>query len=224
MTIPVNSGSESASPYFTMSDKVPQGDGVFKDPEKIENDEDEVMSIAPSIANSVMTADGIHDATGFAVVCLVILVGDMARGVFFPTMWPLVSELGGSTVSLGYAVASFSFGRILVSPMFGRWSVTYGYSKTLLFSCSILWFGTLLYAQAQNVGNVGFLIFAQITMGLGSGTLGVTRAFVAEVTAQRFRTTYMAWITAVQYAGFTVTPFVGSLLTKILQDKEFKFG
>ena len=74
------------------------------------------------------------------------------------------------------------------------------------------------------MGNVAFLIFAQIALGLGSGTLGVTRAFVAEVTAQRSRTTYMAWITAVQYAGFTVTPFVGSLLTKILQDKEFKFG
>ena len=145
MTIPVNSGGESAAPYFTMSDKIPQGDGVFKDPEKFDKDEeDEVMSISPSIANSVMTADGIHDVNGFAVVFLVILVGDMARGVFFPTMWPLVSELGGSTVSLGYTVASFSFGRILVSPMFGRWSVTYGYSKTLLFSCSILWFGTLL--------------------------------------------------------------------------------
>lgn len=233
-TIPVynvNTGSESASPYVNMSDNgntnnnnsVP--DGVFKDSEGFSKEEQaELQSLAPSIAASVLTADGIHDTTGFAIVCLVILVGDMARGVFFPTMWPLVSELGGSTVTMGYSVASFSFGRILVSPMFGGWSVTYGYSKTLLFSCSILWVGTLLYAQAQNVGHVGFLIFAQIVLGLGSGTLGVTRAFVAEVTAQRSRTTYMAWITAVQYAGFTVTPFVGSFLSYLFQDNEFKFG
>ena len=229
-TIPVNSG-ESASPYVNMSDNgaaddnAPCPDGVFKDEEKLyQEEEDELLSMAPSIASSVLTADGIHDVTGFIIVCFVILVGDMARGVFFPTMWPLVSELGGSTVALGYSVASFSFGRILVSPRFGKWSETYGYSKTLLFSCSILWVGTLLYAQAQNVGHVGFLIFAQIVLGLGSGTLGVTRAFVAEVTAQRSRTTYMAWITAVQYAGFTVTPFIGSLFTKLLQDKEYKLG
>lgn len=222
---------ESASPYVNISDgdntniNSSSSDGVFRDTEAdYKDEEDELKSMAPSIASSVLTADGIHDTTGFAVVCLVILVGDMARGVFFPTMWPLVSALGGSTVALGYSVASFSFGRILVSPKFGRWSVEYGYSKTLLFSCSILWVGTLLYAQAQNAGHVSFLIFAQIVMGIGSGSLGVTRAFVAEVTAQRSRTTYMAWITAVQYAGFTVTPFVGSLFTKILQDKEFKFG
>lgn len=227
-TVPVynvNTGGDSASPYVNMAEK----DGVFRDKDTeaatiYKDEQDELQSMAPSITASVLTAEGIHDPTGFAIVCLVILVGDMARGVFFPTMWPLVSELGGSEVALGFSVASFSFGRILVSPVFGGWSVTYGYSKTLLFSCSILWIGTLLYAQAQNAGNIGFLIFAQICMGIGSGTLGVTRAFVAEVTATRSRTTYMAWITAVQYAGFTVTPLIGSLFTALLQDKEFKFG
>lgn len=237
-TIPVydaNAGDSTdradygASPYVNMADEYNNTpDGVFKTDNEAgmtpEEEEDELQSLAPSIASSVLTADGIHDPVGFAIVCLVILVGDMARGVFFPTMWPLVSELGGSTVALGYAVASFSFGRILVSPKFGGWSHTYGYSKTLLFSCSVLWVGTLLYSQAQNVGHVGYLIFAQIVMGIGSGTLGVTRAYVAEVTAQRTRTTYMAWITAVQYGGFTVTPFVGSLFTTLLKDKEFKVG
>ena len=124
--------SHSESPYVNMAP-----DGIFKDSEEganNNNDEDDYQSIAPSIASSVLTADGIHDTTGFLVVCLVILVGDMARGVFFPSMWPLVSELGGTTVSLGYSVACFSLGRILVSPIFGGWSVTYGYSKTLLIS------------------------------------------------------------------------------------------
>lgn len=232
-TISVNGRTDhSASPYVNMSDgnnvnNNGTSDGIFKDNNQVsqdDEDEDDLQSMAPSIAGSVLTADGIHDTTGFTIVCLVILVGDMARGVFFPSMWPLVSELGGSTVSLGYSVAAFSFGRILVSPIFGGWSVTYGYSKTLLFSCSILWIGTLLYAQAQNVGKISFLIFAQIIMGIGSGTLGVTRAFVAEVTAQRSRTTYMAWITAVQYAGFTVTPFIGAFFNLVLQDYEFKMG
>lgn len=207
--------------YNKMTSELPQ-DRFEDDPPDYEDDDNQ--SIAISITESVLTADGIHDLTGFYIVCLVILIGDMSRGVFFPSMWPLVSELGGSQVTLGYAVAAFSFGRILVSPLFGSWSVSYGYTKTLLLSCSILFIGTLLYAQVQNVGNTKFLIFAQTILGIGSGTLGVTRAFVADITAQRNRTTYMAWVTAVQYAGFTVTPFVGAIFNKTLENVDVQWG
>jgi hypothetical protein len=34
----------------------------------------------------------------------------------------------------------------------------------------------------------------------------------------------MAWITAVQYAGFTVTPIFGALFNFLIKDKEYKFG
>jgi hypothetical protein len=147
------------------------------------NDEDN-HSISPSMVESVMTADGIHDETGFLVVCMVILIGDMSRGIFFPTLWPLVSSLGGSTITLGYSVAAFSGGRIIMSPLFGSLSVSMGYTKTLLCSVSILLIGTLVYAQVQNVGSAQFLIVAQVLLGVGSGTLGVTRAYVADITAK----------------------------------------
>jgi MFS transporter, ceroid-lipofuscinosis neuronal protein 7 len=173
---------------------------------------------------SVISADGIHDVTGFICVCFVILIGDMSRGIFFPSMWPLVESLGGTKVVLGYAVAAFSFGRILVNPIFGSWSHTYGYTKTLLLSCTILLIGTLLYAQVENVGHVQFLIVAQTILGIGSGTLGVTRAFVADVTARRNRTRYMGLITAVQYGGFTVTPALGSLFNKMFYNDDHRFG
>lgn len=182
------------------------------------------LSMAESIASSVLTADGIHDVTGFNCICLVILIGDMSRGVMFPSMWPLVENIGGSTVLLGYSVAAFSFGRILVNPVFGSWSHQIGYRKTLIIAACILFVGTLLYGQIQNIGKPEFLIVAQTILGIGSGTLGVTRAFVAEVTAKRNRTTYIAWITAVQYAGFTVTPFFGAFFNWYFQDSEYKVG
>jgi hypothetical protein len=209
--------------YKTMVSELPQD--CFQDElPDCDDDDDDNHSIALSITSSVLTADGIHDLPGFYVVCFVILIGDMSRGVFFPSMWPLVSELGGTQVTLGYTVAAFSFGRILVSPLFGSWSITYGYSKTLLCSCAVLLLGTMMYAQAQNVGTTHFLILAQTVLGVGSGTLGVTRAFVADITAQRNRTTYMAWITAVQYAGFTVTPFVGAIFNKTLENVDVQWG
>eukprot|EP00978_Attheya_sp_CCMP212_P012488 scaffold31161_cov56-Attheya_sp.AAC.4 len=171
-----------------------------------------------TVSSSVLTEEGIHDLPGFICVCAVILLGDMSRGVFFPSMWPLVEHLGGSQVTLGYAIASFSFGRVLVNPLFGSWSHKYGYTFTLTIACSIVWCGTLLYALVWKVGRCKFLIVAQTVLGVGSGTLGVTRAFVADVTAQRLRTKYMAMITAVQYAGFTVTPLIGYAMNHFLGD------
>ena len=187
-------------------------------------DADEKLLDDRSLTPTILSVDGVTDVPGFYVICLVILIGDMSRGVMFPSMWPLVSSLGGTTVTLGYSVAAFSFGRILVSPLFGSWTVTYGYTNTLLFASMILLLGTLMYAQVQNVGRPEFLIVAQTVLGIGSGTLGVTRAFVADVTAKKQRTKYMAWITAVQYGGFTVTPFIGAIFNNVLTDKDFKFG
>jgi Major Facilitator Superfamily len=218
----VPQSNDATTDYVTMQ---PWKENPYVESFRDEEDgEDDCNSIAPSTASSIMTADGIHDITGFNVVCLVILIGDMSRGVFFPTLWPLVDSLGGSTVTLGYAVAAFSGGRIVTSPIFGYLSSTLGYFWTLIISVLCLLLGTLTYAQVQNVGNPQFLIVAQIILGMGSGTLGVTRAFVADVTAKRNRTTYMAWITAVQYAGFTVTPFIGALLIQIFGDWELKLG
>jgi Major Facilitator Superfamily len=220
-----NQNNEAGSNYVSMDlERMDRTQNVTNHYGKDDNDHHSVSPSLASIASSVITADGIQDVVGFHVVCLVILIGDMSRGIFFPTLWPLVDSLGGSTVTLGYAVAAFSGGRIFTSPLFGYLSVTMGYTRTLLLSVLCLLLGTLTYAQVQNVGNPEFLILAQAILGMGSGTLGVTRAFVADVTAKRFRTTYMAWITAVQYAGFTVTPFIGALLIQIFGDSEIRFG
>lgn len=166
---------------------------------------------ALTILSSVITADQIADPLSFKINCLVVFIGDMARGIFFPTMWNLVQKLGGDEVMLGYTIASFSFGRMLVLPLFGSWSTAYGYRYTLIFSTYILLLGTLLFSQSLRVDHSWFLIFSNIVMGIGSGTLGVTLAYASEVTPTRNRTAYMAWVTAVQYAGTTVTPFLGSL-------------
>jgi MFS family permease len=177
-----------------------------------------------SHATSVMTATGLADPLGFFIICCVVLIGDMNRGVLFPIMWPLVEELGGNAVWLGYAVGAFSFGRIIASPVLGQMSIDYGYSKSLVVSTTIIITGSLLFAAVYRVGSLYFLIFAQVVLGVGSGTLGVTRAYVAEITATRERTKYIALQTAVQYGGFTVTPIFGSFFIWALEDRRYEVG
>jgi hypothetical protein len=40
----------------------------------------------------------------------------------FPTLWLLNKSLGGDKITQGYAVASFSGGRVLMSPVLGKMS------------------------------------------------------------------------------------------------------
>lgn len=170
-------------------------------------------------ATSLLTIDCIADPTGFFIMCLITMTADIARGVMFPTLWPLMYSLGGTTVYQGYAVAAFSFGRIISSPILGSWSITIGYKKTLIIAVSILCVGTLCYAQVGNVGSPTFLIFAQALMGVGCGTLACTRSFVADITPTRNRTKYMSWLTAVQYGSFTITPLLGSFFAWIFENE-----
>lgn len=185
---------------------------------------DDEIRASYSSASSVLTADGIADPLSFQIVCLVVFLGDMARGIFFPTMWNLVKTLGGDQVLLGYTIASFSFGRMLVLPLFGAWSVKYGYRRTLLVSTVILSFGTLLFGHVLSVGQHWFLLFANTIVGIGSGTLGVTIAYASDVTPTRNRTSYMAWVGAVQYAGTSATPFLGSLFVVMFSRGEEAAG
>ena len=183
----------------------------------------EVTEKTSLISGHKKDSESITDLTGFLIVCFVALVGDMARGIMFPTLWPLIQKLGGTQVSQGYAVAAFSFGRILSAPLLGRFSVSHGYTKTLLYSQAILLVGTLLYAQSGYFGTPSFLIGAQTVMGIGSGTLGVLRAFASDVSPQNSRTVYISLLTAVQYTGFTVTPLVGAFFAHYFEERRISY-
>ena len=47
------------------------------------------------------------------------MLGDAVRGIFFPTLWPLVASYGGTRASQGLIVAAFSMGRMVISPYYG---------------------------------------------------------------------------------------------------------
>jgi hypothetical protein len=114
-----------------------------------------------SVCTEAIEANGLKNPLSFGIICAVIFVGEMARGIMLPTLWGFVQELGGDTVTMGYSVAAFSFGRVVTSPIFGYLSVERGYRFTLTIALSVLSAGAFLYAQAGVVGHTLFLIFAQ---------------------------------------------------------------
>lgn len=151
----------------------------------------------------------------FAVNGWVTFVGDAARGVLFPALWPLVQRLGGGRVDQGYLVASFSIGRLVITNLLGVYASKYGHRSALLISQYSLMLGSLLWANAYLLNSLPTLYCAQVLMGLGTGSLGVTRSYVSEQTPPNERTASLAHLTSLQYAGFAVTPLLGSGLIEL---------
>lgn len=162
--------------------------------------------------------------TSVLLIGLITFVGDCSRGVLFPVLWPLSQNLGGSIIQMGYLVSIFSVGRLIVTTPFGYFCDVYRHRFSLIIANVILLAGAFLWANTLPTKSIGVLYFAQFLMGCGSGSLGVTRSFIVEQVDPKHRTHTLALLTAIQYAGFTVSPFVGSLLSIIGHNGYWKFA
>ena len=148
------------------------------------------------------------------LVCLVIFVGDSSRGILFPVLWNLCQELDGNVVHLGYLVAMFSFGRFVITVPLGYFCDTYRHKSSLLIASTVLVVGAIVWANAFAAKSLTMLYCGQFVMGCGSGSLGVTRSYIVEQVEQKERTKVLAVLTALQYAGFTASPLLGSYLSQ----------
>jgi ceroid-lipofuscinosis MFS transporter 7 len=122
-----------------------------------------------------------------ATVGVVIFLGDCSRGILFPVLWALCHELGGGVLDLGYVVAVFSLGRLLVTVPLGYFCDHYRHRLSLLIASTMLCCGAILWANVY-----------LLALGLGSGSLGVTRSFIAEQLPPSQRTQTLGMMTALQ--------------------------
>lgn len=69
-----------------------------------------------------------------------------------------------------------------------------------------------MWGNVLLLGGLPILYVAQLVLGLGTGSLGVTRSYVVEQTEPQKRTHKLSRLSALQYAGFAATPLIGSAL------------
>jgi MFS family permease len=151
-------------------------------------------------------------AYSFLVVGWINFLGNCARGVILPVLWPLCEELGGNYKDLAYLIAIFSGGRLISHIPYGIIADRCRHRRTLLLSGVIFAFGAFLLAKTELSNQLRMLYIAQLLMGIGTGSLGVARSYVVELTEEGSeRTTCLAHLQSVKYIGFAVTPFIGSL-------------
>ena len=159
------------------------------------------------------------------IIYYVTFIGDASRGLLFPALWPLCQQLGGGKVEQGLLVAVFSLGRVCVATRFGIWTDTYRHRLVMMGAACIFLLGVCIWLISVRLRNLHILFVAQFLLGVGTSTLGVTRSYIVETTLPHLRTNMLSHLSALQYAGFSVTPVVGSLLVYYgrLQSKSLQY-
>jgi MFS family permease len=113
---------------------------------------DDPRRTATSVAGvaAIKGCTPIHEnMRNFVTIGYIVLIGDTARGIIWPTLYTLLLSLGGSSSTLGWCVATFSIGRVVGSPIFGWLSARLGPALTLQMSLLVFAFGAAIYALVR---------------------------------------------------------------------------
>lgn len=115
----------------------------------------------------------------------------------------IAADLKISEVTVGNLVSLFAFVYAPVTPLGSALSARFPRFATHLTLIGIFLAGNLLCAFAPNYA---ILVVARIMIALVSGTLvAVAMTYVPDVTTDRFRTKFIAWV----FSGFSIASVVG---------------
>ena len=115
----------------------------------------------------------------------------------------IAADLKISEVTVGNLVSLFAFVYAPVTPLGSALSARFPLFATHLTLIGIFLAGNLLCAFAPNYA---VLVVARIMIALVSGTLvAVAMTYVPDVTTDRFRTKFIAWV----FSGFSIASVVG---------------
>lgn len=148
------------------------------------------------------------DKERFFNLLVVILIASsfmlgMSEFIVVGILPDIAADLKISEVTVGNLVSLFAFVYAPVTPLGSALSARFPRFATHLTLIGIFLAGNLLCAFAPNYA---VLVVARIMIALVSGTLvAVAMTYVPDVTTDRFRTKFIAWV----FSGFSIASVVG---------------
>ncbi|XP_016003588.1 major facilitator superfamily domain-containing protein 8 isoform X2 [Rousettus aegyptiacus] len=135
------------------------------------------------------------------------------------SIWPYLQKVDPTADArfLGWVIASFSLGQMVISPIFGLWSNHRPRKEPLTVSIFILVVASCLYAYVHLPAshNKYYMLVARGLAGVGAGNVAVVRSYVGGATSLQERTSSMANISAFQALGFILGPVFQTCFTLI---------
>ena len=142
------------------------------------------------------------------IVVYLQFLGNVCFSIVLPSLWPYFASLGGTKPLLGFAVAAFSLGQLISSPILGFWAQKRNYREVLLFALILAAISNVIYALSVNPA---MIMFSRFLVGMSAGNVAVTRAYASQATPLTGRTKIMSAMSAAQGLGMVLGPAMGSL-------------
>ncbi|CEF70094.1 Major facilitator superfamily and Major facilitator superfamily domain, general substrate transporter-containing protein [Strongyloides ratti] len=159
-----------------------------------------------------------------------MLLSGIQLTIYYTSIWPYILLLNPSSKVnlLGYAIASFSLGNVLGSPLFGGIATKLKSNKIpITVGLIIVVIGNIIYAFLQELSkdNIFYWIcLSRILVGFGSGTNGVLRSYCVTACIPTDRRRVVALSNASFVVGVTIGPVIQALFTPLVRFKETFIG
>lgn len=144
------------------------------------------------------------------VIFLVIVMTSIGFGLVLPAFMFYAENLGGSPAAAAAIVATYSFGQMIATPIWGRLSDRFGRKPILVAS---LTGATLSYLGLAFAQDLWLLALARGFGGLMAGNFSAAMAYVTDITSTENRAKGMGVVGAGISLGFIVGPAIGGLLS-----------
>uniref|UniRef100_A0A8C8SUD4 Major facilitator superfamily domain containing 8 n=1 Tax=Pelusios castaneus TaxID=367368 RepID=A0A8C8SUD4_9SAUR len=144
------------------------------------------------------------------IMYLTMFLSSVGFSIVIMSIWPYLQkiDLTADASFLGWIIASYSFGQMLASPLFGLWSNYRPRREPLVASLSISVAANCLYAYVHlpTSHNKYYMLIARTLLGFGAGNVAVVRSYISGATSLTERTSAMANTSACQAMGFILGP------------------
>ncbi len=145
------------------------------------------------------------------ILLLVVFIDLLGFGIVIPILPLLIERVGGSVFLVGVVIALFSLFQFLFSAILGRLSDKYGRRPILILSSFINSMSYFLVFFSQTL----LIIFiARIIAGIGSASISVATAYIADSSTLHQRTKRMGFLGAAFSLGFIVGPLLGGVVSE----------
>jgi DHA1 family tetracycline resistance protein-like MFS transporter len=141
----------------------------------------------------------------------VTFVDILGFSILIPLLPYYAQHYGASPVVVGLLVATTSLFCLIASPIFGAWSDRVG-RRTILLTTQVL--TTIAYVLLGIGGSLAMIFFSRAIEGVSSGNMGVTQAYISDVTAPEERGKAYGLLGATIGAGFILGPALGGALVQ----------
>lgn len=144
------------------------------------------------------------------VLYITMFLSSVGFSITIMSVWPYLQKVDPTADAsfLGWVIAAFSLGQMLMAPLFGWWSNHRPRREPLLVSLVLAAAAHCLYAyvHAPASHRKYCLLLARALAGVGAGNVAVVRSYIAGATSLQERTGAMANTSACQALGFILGP------------------